>query len=259
METVRLRPLDGIRALSALAVVGFHTWRYGTRFPATGVGVGAIDTFASRLWLGLTVFFVLSGFLLFRPWAEYALGTRSSRPGFLRYLRARALRIVPGYWFALAVIVVLMEREFAPGLELCLPLVAFGVVAPRSRRLAVSAAFIGSVPAVWSLLTHGFAPGRFAPSLLFAQIYSGHWGVIGPAWTLDVEVTYYLTLPLIGLGVATAARRFTGPTAFWVATVCLTPAFVIAPWYRHTVKAHGWHLALPACRSEEHTSELQSH
>ncbi len=248
METVRLRPLDGVRALSALAVVAFHTWRYGTHIPASGVGVAAIDSVASRLWLGLTVFFVLSGFLLFRPWAEYAVGARSARPQLLRYVRARALRIIPGYWFALAAVIILMERDFLHALALSAPLVAFGVLAPRSRRLAFVAAGFAVLPAIGSALAHGWSLDRFAPSLVFAQIYSNHWGVIGPAWTLDVEVTFYLALPLIGLLVAAAARRFGGGGAFAVGVLCLAPAFIIGPAYRsHVATTSGWHLALPAC------------
>jgi peptidoglycan/LPS O-acetylase OafA/YrhL len=248
METVRLRPLDGVRALSALAVVAFHTWRYGTHIPAAGVGVPAIDSVASRLWLGLTVFFVLSGFLLFRPWAEYALGVRTAQPHLRRYLRARALRIIPGYWFALAAVIVLMERDFLRALALCAPIVAFGVVAPRSRRLAYGAASAAVVPLIWSAAAHGWSVDRFVPSLLFAQIYDRHWGVIGPAWTLDVEVTFYLAVPLLGLLVAAAGRRFGGRAAFGVAVFCLSPAFVIAPFYRsHVATTSGWHLAFPAC------------
>ncbi len=247
MESAWLRPLDGVRALAALAVVAFHTWRYGTRLPATGVGERVLDAVASRLWLGLTMFFVLSGFLLFRPWAEYALGRRDTAPHLGRYARARVLRIVPGYWFALAAVVVLMQREHLQALLVCAPVIAYGVIAPRSRRVGAAAAAIALIPCVWSLATHGLELGRFLPSLAFAQIYSGHWGVIGPAWTLDVEVTFYLSLPVIGAFVAWNARRYASGTALVVAIVSLAPIFVVAPVFRSlAAEAHGWRLALPS-------------
>jgi len=54
-------------------------------------------------WLGATgliVFFVISGFLLYRPFVDAHLdGT--PRPQLRRYLRHRALRIYPAYWAAL--------------------------------------------------------------------------------------------------------------------------------------------------------------
>jgi peptidoglycan/LPS O-acetylase OafA/YrhL len=52
---------------------------------------------ASGLQLGLPMFFVLSGYLIARPWIRnYVLGR--SMPSLRRYLRHRVLRIVPVFW-----------------------------------------------------------------------------------------------------------------------------------------------------------------
>ena len=86
--------LDGIRALAVMAVVATHaaywTFRYGR-----GTGAGML----ARLDCGVAIFFVLSGFLLSRPWLV-AAATGSRGPAVRVYLWRRALRILPAYWFA---------------------------------------------------------------------------------------------------------------------------------------------------------------
>jgi peptidoglycan/LPS O-acetylase OafA/YrhL len=86
--------LDGVRALAVMAVVATHaaywTYRYGR-----GTGAGML----ARLDCGVALFFVLSGFLLSRPWlVAAATGTRG--PAIRVYLWRRALRILPVYWVA---------------------------------------------------------------------------------------------------------------------------------------------------------------
>lgn len=84
--------LDAFRALAAAAVVATHV--------AFWTGRGSQGAFAStlaRLDVGVAVFFVLSGFLLFRPWASAAC-RGVSHPDTATYLWRRALRILPAYW-----------------------------------------------------------------------------------------------------------------------------------------------------------------
>src|SRR4051812_409189 len=94
----RLPALDAVRALGALAVVAHHVGF------ATGVNLsgGPWSGWLARLDVGVAVFFVLSGFLLFRPWA-HAQATARERPKTLRYLWRRALRILPAYWLTVVV------------------------------------------------------------------------------------------------------------------------------------------------------------
>lgn len=88
----RLPTLDAIRAIGALAVVGTHVG-----FATGAVFHGIWGGFLARLDVGVAIFFVLSGFLLFRPYA-HAAAAGSRRPGTARYLWRRALRILPAYW-----------------------------------------------------------------------------------------------------------------------------------------------------------------
>jgi peptidoglycan/LPS O-acetylase OafA/YrhL len=91
--------LDGLRAIAALMVltthVGFHTGL---------VTAGAIGAAVSRLDLGVCVFFLLSGFLLYRPWARAAM-VATPGPAVRSYARKRFARVYPAY--ALLVVVVL--------------------------------------------------------------------------------------------------------------------------------------------------------
>ena len=88
----RLPTLDAIRAIGAVAVVGTHVG-----FATGAVFHGIWGGFLARLDVGVAIFFVLSGFLLFRPYA-HAVAAGGRRPGTGRYLWRRALRILPAYW-----------------------------------------------------------------------------------------------------------------------------------------------------------------
>ena len=66
--------LDGLRGVAALTVLAFHAWLYTrTRVDAGGAGSG-LDSALGELRIGLVLFFVLSGFLLFGPWVSASLG-----------------------------------------------------------------------------------------------------------------------------------------------------------------------------------------
>ncbi len=88
---VHVDALTGLRGLAALEVVLIHS-------------AGRSD----YVWLGVEGFgpvclFVLSGYLLFRQWVPWLLGT-GARPGLGTYVRHRVMRIFPAYWLVLAVV-----------------------------------------------------------------------------------------------------------------------------------------------------------
>jgi peptidoglycan/LPS O-acetylase OafA/YrhL len=98
--------LDGMRALAAFGVlathVGFNTGR--------SLDSGPFAPFIARLDFGVTVFFLLSGFLLYRPFVASAV-TNTPGPGVRRFYLRRALRILPAYWLAVVVTLTLLSNR----------------------------------------------------------------------------------------------------------------------------------------------------
>lgn len=63
-----------------------------------------------RLDVGVAVFFVLSGFLLGRPFALWAVGA-ARRPDLARYAARRAVRVLPAYWLMLTAVLLVLRPE----------------------------------------------------------------------------------------------------------------------------------------------------
>ena len=122
----------------------------------------------STLSAGLTLFFTLSGFLLYRPFAA-AIARGTPRQSFPAYLQNRFLRIAPAYWVIL--------------------LVTALVLGAASVRTASGALEVGRLT----------DPLDFISSALLLQDYRPETMIIGigPAWSLAVEVVFYLALPLL--------------------------------------------------------------
>jgi peptidoglycan/LPS O-acetylase OafA/YrhL len=84
--------LNAVRAAGALMVVLTHA-----AFNTGRINDGWVGAMLARFDFGVTLFFVLSGFLLSRPWfVAAALGHQ--QPSARHYLWKRALRILPLYW-----------------------------------------------------------------------------------------------------------------------------------------------------------------
>ena len=103
----RLAGFDGLRALAAVLIVVLHVTS----------ATGAVNRYTARLDIGVTVFFVISGFLLYRPFVAEHLGTRSVVSVRAFWWR-RVLRIFPAYWLALtAAIVIFGSTELDSGAD----------------------------------------------------------------------------------------------------------------------------------------------
>jgi peptidoglycan/LPS O-acetylase OafA/YrhL len=97
--------LDTMRAVGALGVLTTHTSFQTGEY----LGNGVFGTLLARLDVGVAIFFVLSGFLLSRPYfARSHLGLPA--PALGRYYEKRALRIMPVY-----VITVVVALLLVPG------------------------------------------------------------------------------------------------------------------------------------------------
>lgn len=107
-EATRLPGLDLLRAIAVIWVMLFHSYLVG--------GLGEDYAWLSRYgWMGVDLFFVLSGYLIgSQVLAPLARGERLSFGGF--YLR-RAFRILPAFLAVLAIYLWVPGFREAPGME----------------------------------------------------------------------------------------------------------------------------------------------
>jgi peptidoglycan/LPS O-acetylase OafA/YrhL len=169
----RTASLDGLRGLAALSIFVFHGWLYTMPEPSATQRSTVGDYAVHELRLGVVLFFVLSGFLLSRPWFAAALDGRRP-PNLGRYARTRAARILPAYYVCLAgSILLLWGLEGTPGLRL-----------PPVEELPLFFVF-----------GQNLAPGTVMK-------------LNPPMWTMAIEVSFYALLPAIGwLALRVAPRR----------------------------------------------------
>jgi peptidoglycan/LPS O-acetylase OafA/YrhL len=101
--------MDSMRGIAALAIVATHTTFFVTLS-------GASTTQVRFGLISVTVFFVLSGFLLYLPWVDARL-TDTAPPSPWAFAWRRFLRIVPGYWVALTIVAIVLGLDyvFTPG------------------------------------------------------------------------------------------------------------------------------------------------
>ena len=175
--------LDGVRAIACLTVMAYHIDLITANshvWPAEQVPLlGAVLLSGSS---GVTLFFVLSGFLLFLPFARAMLFDRSWPGVGLFYLR-RALRIMPAYYVSLFLLVVLSQPRYL-----------------QPRRWGELALFVLFLQ-------------DSSPTTLHA--------INGPYWTLAVEWQFYLWLPLLAWGIGMVARRVPRAWRARAVVICL--------------------------------------
>lgn len=156
----RIASLTGIRAVAALLVVGTHAAYTTGKYTH-----GYWGLVGSRMEIGVPIFFVLSGYLLFRPWVKSAASS-APPPSLSRYAWHRVRRIMPAY-----VITVL-----------------FAYVLYHFRNA-------GPNP--------GHSWLGLARNLTLTQIYcNGYLGKylhqgLTQMWSLAVEASFYVVLPLL--------------------------------------------------------------
>lgn len=156
----RFDAIDGLRAVAALSVLAYHVAL------ASGLSHSeALSPLVAELKAGVGVFFVISGFVLYLPYAR-AIQTRASLPDWRGFAVRRVTRIFPAYWIALT---------------------ALAVASPSS-------VVLGTNSWRYYLLTQVYDPNT---------ILSG----LPVAWSLCVEVSFYLALPFFALGVRRLTRH----------------------------------------------------
>jgi peptidoglycan/LPS O-acetylase OafA/YrhL len=108
---VRFPLVDALRGLAALSVFSFHLLLQPGYAPPV-----SLQPWTANLNVGVPVFFVISGFVIYRPFARARLAA-DPPPALRGYVRRRALRLLPAYWVALPVIVLWLGLGgvFTPG------------------------------------------------------------------------------------------------------------------------------------------------
>jgi peptidoglycan/LPS O-acetylase OafA/YrhL len=153
---------DGYRAYAILGIVLFHVFfvtgiLLTSLHPAWGLFTWAI------LPRGIEVLFIVSGFVVYLPTVarDGAFGKRGA------YAIRRGARILPAYWLALVVAILLLATlSNSPG-----------------------------VPGVGPIVEH-FTMLQ-TPALLWDQGFPLGLHVIAPVWTLSPEITFYIVLPFV--------------------------------------------------------------
>lgn len=163
--------MDGLRTLAIGLVILWHL-RIGILDTASEPllhAQGVLSWVVNKGWFGVQLFFVISGFILALPFARAHLHHKPS-PRLLDYYVRRLTRLEPPY--ILSLVLLLFVRAHA-------------------RDVSVS-----------SLLPN------FAASLFYVHnvVYDDVSAISGVAWSLEVEVQFYLLAPLLAWIFAVRSR-----------------------------------------------------
>jgi peptidoglycan/LPS O-acetylase OafA/YrhL len=155
---------------------------------------------------GVPNIFALSGYLIVRPFAR-AFVDGAPPPGILRYLRHRAFRILPAFWVVLSAVILI-----------------WGVNGASLRRVAAMYVFNVNWPTAFFGSSHR----------------------LGPAWSMNVEVRFYLAVALLAIALVLLRRplrhrRWARASLLVAASVATGVASLLA--FGHTTPADA--LSLP--------------
>jgi peptidoglycan/LPS O-acetylase OafA/YrhL len=197
--------LDSLRAIAATMILLGHV-----AAPSGARENADLAPYLDHLPVGVAVFFVISAFLLYRPFLRARIDGRR-RLSVAAYGWRRVLRIVPAYWVALAVSAIVLGTA--------------GVFGVRG------------------IFTYfGFAQAYWNDTVL---------GGIAVAWSLCIEVAFYLFLPLYALLMARLPGRTRGQR-IGTELIVLAAVALVSFLYKILVASTGLHdhnafvLALPS-------------
>src|SRR5580700_6703131 len=172
----RITELDGLRGMAILVVVLFHfiadhgVWTDAAPLPAQGTFLFHFQKLFAMGWVGVDLFFVLSGFLI----GGILLDARTSPHYFGTFYARRFYRIFPLYYLWIGIYFFLI---FTP---------LQGVLRSLSDSLFRS-------PEKWSA-----APVYFLFLQNSVKVIHGNLGTgwLGQLWSLAIEEQFYLMMPL---------------------------------------------------------------
>lgn len=164
---------DSLRGLAAISILFVHVGIFTGAFSDTWHG-----RLVSHLDIGVPFFFLLSAFLLYRPFVA-ARARDGGRPAFSGYARRRFLRIAPAYWTALTITAIVpgMAGTFSDNWWVYYGLLQNYPIYEIQESCASINAFRCAIP---------------------------------PAWSLGIEVFFYALLPFFVLLMAWIGGRWRG-------------------------------------------------
>ncbi len=169
---MRLKTIDGLRGVAALAVVCFHLNEATVQTYGPWIH-HSVASLLSHGYLGVDVFFVISGFVI-----AYSVRNADLSLGFVgRFALRRSIRLDPPYWLAIAV-------------ESSLVWLALRIGWANSP-----------LPSTGQVLSH----------LVYMQNILGYGNIVDIFWTLCFEIQFYIGLILLLVLGRAVARQF-GPT-----------------------------------------------
>ncbi len=186
---------DGLRAVAAGTIVVFHAASIAGSTTATWFG-----RFFARLDVGVAVFFVISGFLLYRPFVAAHLQDRPARR-WREFWWRRVLRIYPAYWVALTAAILLFRSTDLHGAGDYLRHYALVQIYTPKYGLA------GIVP-TWSLAVE---ISFYAALPLYAGLLARVGARLAPRGMLALEITAVVLLYAAGLAVRAGLFVKNGP------------------------------------------------
>lgn len=167
----RMPGLDGVRGLAVLAVLAFHVT---SELPQSNI----LHQFFSWGWMGVDLFFALSGFLI----TGILLDTVGKAGYFRTFYLRRLLRIWPAYLALLAI--------------LTLVAIAITWLDPENRN---ASRFLSAAPWYWLHATNLLTART--PLFSATPLGTGHF------WSLAVEEQFYLLWPLVILALGNKPKR----------------------------------------------------
>jgi peptidoglycan/LPS O-acetylase OafA/YrhL len=180
----------GLRGVAALTVVVIHVHNLATPEP---VRIPVLSAVLGTLPAAITVFFVLSGYLVYRRFARaHAEGRQVDVHG---YASRRLVRLVPTYWFVLLICALVLPAAQMHGAD--------------------GAIVIGRLTEPGLLLIDALMLQAYVPTAMSTGIAA--------AWTLTTELTFYAVAAIVAGGVGVVITRHPRRSLIW-----LPPALLVA-------------------------------
>ena len=168
-EVGRIAPVEGLRGVAVLWVILFHCFVLRPDDPwVRAVAASPLAPFVRNGYLGVDLFFLISGFLLAMPWFVHSQRHRPA-PSIAGFYARRFWRIAPAYYVQIVFL--------------------FAVVLPALRGTDYWRYDL------WVYVYNFFAHALFLHNT--TPLSSGSMAVNGALWTLSVEAQFYLVLPLV--------------------------------------------------------------